>query len=132
MNKQIKFNDKQLNEFREVLVKSGRNTITNIQVRCGLGYQDAKLVFGLLNDDKKFVEQVLKYEREKPIIIKRYVDLAIKEIKKIKDKDYVKWDDISMKVGIKYEFDREVRDQLKKEGYISDEAVYLINKKKTN
>lgn len=128
MKKQTKFTDKQITEFRAILVKSSRNTISNIQVRLGLGYQDAKLLFGILNGDKKFVQEVLKFEKEKPKLIKRYTDLVIKEIKKTKDKDYIVWSEIRIKVGIKYEFDRDVRDQLKKDGYIFEEPVYLIKK----
>lgn len=130
MKTQTKFTDKQLKEFRDVIVKSGRNTISNLQVRCGLGYQDAKLVFGLVNEDKKLIAQVLKYQTQKPILIKKYVDESIRIIKKIKNKDYVEWNDVRIKVGIKYEFDRDVKDRLRKEGYISDKDVYLIENKK--
>jgi hypothetical protein len=128
MKTQTKFTDKQIKEFRSILVKSSRNTISNIQIRLGFGYQDAKLLFGILNSDKKFVQEVLKFEKRKPKLIQRYTALVIKEIKKTKDKNYIVWSDIRIKVGIKYEFDRDIRDQLKKDGYILEEPVYLIKK----
>ena len=130
MKKQIKFDDKKIKEFRKIIIQSGRNTISNLQVRCGLGYQDAKLAFGLVNEDKKLVAEVLKYQKDKPILIKKYVEESIKIIKKIRNKDYVEWEDIRFKVGIKYEFDYQVRDQLKKEGYLSDKDVYLIENRR--
>lgn len=128
MIKQKKFTEKQLKEFREVVLKSGRNSISNIQIRTGLGYEKASQLYEILNEDKSFAKEVLKYQKKIPLIINKFVTQVKKEILKIKDKDYLDWDYITDKLGIKYDFQREVLTKLRVQGHITDTRIYLIKK----
>lgn len=128
MIKQKKFTEKQLKEFREVVLKSGRNSISNIQIKTGLGYEKASQLYGILNEDKSFAKEVLKYQKKIPLIINKFVTQVKKEILKIKDKDYLDWDYITDKLGIKYDFQREVLTKLRVQGHITDTRIYLIKK----
>lgn len=131
MKKPIKVDPQKLKLYRDILVTSGNTKISNLQVRTGLPYKVAKNIIEILNKDKKLAEDVFKYQSRRVILLKKYIDKSIELIKVIKDKDYINWFDVRKKAGIKYEFDRDVRDQLKKDGYLSDVPVYLIKKRES-